>query len=147
MVKRFTTMTPYHFLIIYFSLYFSHSMYIAEVKWSENHSVVSDSLWPHGQYSLWNSPLQNTGVGSLSLLQGIFPTQGSIPGPLHCRWICYQLSHQGSPSYTWHSIYIFIYHHLFPPKYNSMWAEIPFSLLYPKHQEWCKIYIKCSKKY
>ena len=37
------------------------------------------------------------GVGSLSLLQGIFPTQGSNPGLLHCRWILYQLSHKGSP--------------------------------------------------
>ena len=45
----------------------------------------------------WNSPCQNTGVGSLSLLQGIFPTQGSNPGLPHCRWIFYQLSHKGSP--------------------------------------------------
>ena len=43
---------------------------------SESHSVVSNSLWPHGLYSPWNSPGQNTGVGSHSLLQGIFPTQG-----------------------------------------------------------------------
>ena len=57
-------------------------------------SVATDSLRPHGP---WNSPGQNTGVGSLSLLQGIFPTQGSNPGLLHCRWILYQLSHQGSP--------------------------------------------------
>ena len=35
---------------------------------------MSDSLWPHGLYSPWNSPGQNTGVGSLSLLQQIFPT-------------------------------------------------------------------------
>ena len=45
----------------------------------------------------WNSPGQNTGMVSLSLLQGIFPTQGSNPGPLHCRRILYQLRHQGSP--------------------------------------------------
>ena len=57
---------------------------------------MSDSLWPHGLCSPWNSPGQNTGVGSLSLLQGIFPTQGSNPG-LHCRWILYQMSHKGSP--------------------------------------------------
>ena len=44
---------------------------------SERHSVVSNSLRPHGLYSPWNSPGQNTGVGSLSLLQGIFQTQGS----------------------------------------------------------------------
>ena len=61
---------------------------------SESHSVVSDSLWPHGLYSPWNSPDQNTGVGSCSLLQGIFPTQGLNPGLPHCRWILYHLSHR-----------------------------------------------------
>ena len=60
-------------------------------------SVMSDSLWPHGLDSPWNSPGQNTGVGSLSLLQGIFPTQGSNLRLPHCRRILYQLSHQGSP--------------------------------------------------
>ena len=55
------------------------------------------TLQPHGLYSSWNSPGQNTGVGSLSLLQGIFPTQGSKPGLPHCRKILYQLSHKGSP--------------------------------------------------
>ena len=59
-------------------------------------SVMSDSLHPDGLYSPWNSPGQNTGVGSLSLLQGIFPTQGLNPGLLHCRQILYQLSHKGS---------------------------------------------------
>ena len=58
---------------------------------------MSDSLWPHGLYSSWNSPGQNTGVGSLSLLQGIFPTQALNPGLLHCKPILYQLSHKGSP--------------------------------------------------
>ena len=67
-----------------------------ERVWSESHLIVSDSLWPHGLYSPWNSPGQNTGVGSLSLLQGIFPTQGSNPGFLCCGWILYQLSYQGS---------------------------------------------------
>ena len=66
--------------------------------WSESHSVVSDSLQTYGLHSPWNFPGQNTGAGSLSLLQGIFPTQGSNPGLLHCRQILYQLSHQGSPS-------------------------------------------------
>ena len=40
----------------------------------------------------WNSPGKNTGVGSLSLLQGIFQAQGLNPGLLHCRWILYQMS-------------------------------------------------------
>ena len=64
---------------------------------NESCSVVSNSLRPHGLHSPWNSPGQNTGVGSLSLLQGIFPTQGSNPGLLDCRWILFQLSHKGSP--------------------------------------------------
>ena len=61
---------------------------------SESRSVVSNSLHPHGLYSSWNSPGQYTGVGNLSLLQGIFPTQGSSPDLPHCRWILYQLSHR-----------------------------------------------------
>ena len=104
---------------------------------SESHSVMFDSLQPHGLYGPWNSPGQNTGVGchspspgdlhnpeieprsptlqvdslpakpqgkpknagvgSLSLLQQIFLTQESNQGLLHCRWILYQLSYQGSP--------------------------------------------------
>ena len=56
-------------------------------------SVVSDSLRPHGLYTAWNSPGQNTGVG----IQGIFPTQGSNQGLSNCRWILYQLNHKGSP--------------------------------------------------
>ena len=55
---------------------------------------MSDSLRPHEIYSPWNFAGQNTGVGSLSLLQGIFPTQGWNPGLLHCRRILYQLSYQ-----------------------------------------------------
>ena len=64
---------------------------------SESCSDVSDSLRPNGLCSPWNSPGQNTGVASLSLLQGIFPIQKSNPGLPHCRWILYQLNHQGSP--------------------------------------------------
>ena len=43
------------------------------------------------------SPGKNTRVGCQALLQGIFPTQGSNPGLLHCRQILYCLSYQGSP--------------------------------------------------
>ena len=64
-------------------------------------SVVSDSLQPHGLQPSrllcpWNSPGKNTGVGSQSLWQGIFPTQEWNPGLPHCRQILYHLSHQGS---------------------------------------------------
>ena len=50
---------------------------------------MSNSLRSHRPYSPWNSPGQNTGVSSLSLLQGIFPTQGLNPGLLHCRQILF----------------------------------------------------------
>ena len=63
------------------------------IRQSESHSAASNSLRPHGPYSPWNSPGQNTGVGSYFILQGIFLTQESNPGLLHCRWILYQMSH------------------------------------------------------
>ena len=55
---------------------------------------MSNSLQP--LYSPWNSPSRKTRVGSLSLLQEMFPTQGSNPGIPYCRQIHYQLSHKGS---------------------------------------------------
>ena len=63
-----------------------------------SHSVVSDSLWPHGLQParllcLWHSPGKNTGVGCYSLLQGIY----LIQGVLLCRQILCHLSHQGIP--------------------------------------------------
>ena len=67
------------------------------MKWSASCSVMSNSLQPHGLYSPWNSLGQNTGMSSLSLVQGIFSTQESNPGLPHCRQILYQLSHKGSP--------------------------------------------------
>ena len=54
---------------------------------------MSNSLLPHGLVSPWNSPVQNTGLGSLFLLQRIFPNQGLSWGILHCRRILYQLNH------------------------------------------------------
>ena len=64
-------------------------------------SVLSDFLRPHGLQPTrllcpWDFPGKNTAVDCHSLLQGIFPTQGSNPGLPHCRQILYQLSHQGS---------------------------------------------------
>ena len=64
-------------------------------------SVMSDSVWPHGLRPArllcpWGFPGKNTGVGCHFLLQGIFLTQGSNSGLLHCRKILYRLSHQGS---------------------------------------------------
>ena len=63
-----------------------------EVKWSESHSVLSNSLQPHRLWPArllcpWNFPGKNTGVGCHFLLQEIFPIQGSNPGLPHCRQI------------------------------------------------------------
>ena len=70
---------------------------LCSLKWKLL-SLVWLFVTPWTLYSPWNSPGQNTGVGSLSLLQGILPTQGSNPGVPHCRQILYQLSHEGSPA-------------------------------------------------
>ena len=63
--------------------------------------IIIKAFWlfatPWTIYRLQNSPGQNTGVGSLSLLQGIYSTQASNPGLPYCRQILYQLSHQGTP--------------------------------------------------
>ena len=64
-------------------------------KWkSLSHVQLFETPWT---IQSMHSPGQNTGVGSLSLLQDIFPTQGSNPGLPHCRLILYHLSHRGSP--------------------------------------------------
>ena len=68
---------------------------------SESHSVVSDSLPPHGLHSTWNSLGQNTGVGSRSLLQGIFPTQGLNPGLPRCRQILHSWATRETPVLSW----------------------------------------------
>ena len=70
-------------------------IHIHEVKW-KSLSRVQLFETPWTIKSPWNSPGQNTGVGSLSLLQGIFPTQGSNAGCPHCRQILSQLSHKGN---------------------------------------------------
>ena len=72
---------------------------IMKVKW--NHSVVSNSLKPHGPQPTrllhpWDLPGKNTGVGCHFLLQEIFPTQGLNPSLPHCRQMSYRLSHQES---------------------------------------------------
>ena len=59
---------------------------------------LCDSLQPQGLS--WSSPGQNTGVGSLSLLERIFTSPVLNPGLLHCRQILYQLSHNGTPKDT-----------------------------------------------
>ena len=84
------------FISLVYNLIFSLQFCIFS-PWFLSHLVMSNSLQRHGLYSPWNSPGQNTRVGSLSLLQGIFPTQGLNPCLPHCRQILYQLSHHRSP--------------------------------------------------
>ena len=95
---------------------------------SESRSVVSDSLWPHGLYGLWNSPGQNTGVGSPSLLQVIFPTQGSNPGLLHCSQILYQLSYKKSTREGRHSYLPLIY-----LDFSYSVRRFYFAVTFPRH--------------
>ena len=90
------------------------------MKRKESRSVVSHSLQPHRLHSPWNSPGWNTWVGSLSLLQQIFLTQGSNPGLLHCRWILYQLSYNGNPRIL-------------------EWIAIPFSRRSSQLRDWTQV--------
>ena len=76
-------------IFFFFYIYIKWDIPLYCVCMCESHSVMSKSLWPP-----WNSPGQNTGVGSFSLVQGIFQTQESNPGLPHCRRILYQLSHK-----------------------------------------------------
>ena len=87
---------------------------------SVSRSAVFDSLRSHGLQPTrlpcpWNSPGKSTGVGCHCLLQGIFLTQGSNSGPLHCRRIIYHLSHQGSQEgVKGDSIHYFLKYYIFP---------------------------------
>ena len=87
-----------HFLLNKKSPFHLHSVGCC-MEWSETESCsvivlpfVTHEWWPSRLFCPWNSPGQNTGVGSLSLLQGVFPTQGLNPGLPHCRWILYYRS-------------------------------------------------------
>ena len=89
-------------------------------KW-KSFSHVQLFATPWTIYSPWNSPGKNTGVGSLSLLQGIFLTQGSNSSLLHCRRILYQLSHKGSPRIL-------------------AWVACPFSRGSSRPRNWTRVY-------
>ena len=103
--------------------YFASLAYIQSQ--SESCSLISDSLQPHGLYPTrllcpWNFPGKNTGMGSHFPLQGIFPTQGSNPGLLHCRQILYCLSHQGSPRILKWVAYPFLRGSFWPRDWTSV---------------------------
>ena len=75
---------------------------------SHGWTQLSPTLRPHGLYSPWKSPGQNTGVGRLTLLQWIFSTKELNWGLLHCRRILYQLSYKGSPDDRMNTVYCFM---------------------------------------
>ena len=116
---------------------------------SESRSVMSDSLWPHGLYSPWNSPGQNIGVCSLSLLQGIFPSQGLNPHLPLCKGILYQLSYY---MYLYVCVCVHVYIHtccfcsvtqLRPPFCELVDCSIP-GLPSPHHlPEFVQIHVHC----
>ena len=94
-----------------------------KVKWKSLSCVqLIVSLWPHGLYSWWNSPGQNTGVGSCSLLQGIFPTLGSNLGLPHCRWNSLAAEPQGKPKSLVSSKHKKM---LKPPAWTGTWTLDP----------------------
>ena len=103
---------------------------------SESRSVVSDSLQPIYSpwnfatlYSPWNSPGNSTGVGNLSLLQEIFPTQGSNPGLPYCRQILHQLSHKGSPRIVEWLAYPFYSWSSWPRNPTALYCNLSAALL------------------
>ena len=73
-------------------------LWLRQLPWCGDQASASVPPPTQGRSNPTNTPGQNTGVGSLFFLQGIFPTQGSNAGLPHCRWILYQLSHEGSPT-------------------------------------------------
>ena len=101
---RFSLIIYFAHSRVYMSVSISHSFHPPFQKQRQRYREemrkvkvkVTQSYPTHcDPYSPWNSPGQNTGVGSLCLLQGIFPTQGSNPDLPHCRQIFYQLSLKG----------------------------------------------------
>ena len=108
---------------------------------SESHSVMSNSLWQLGQYSPWNSPGQSTGVGSLSLLPGIFPTQGSNPG-LHIAggFFTSWAKREAPSSLRLNNILLYLIHHF-------LFVLFCFVLFYPVTETWIKMHVfKWMKK-
>ena len=87
---------------------FTAGAWVQSLVESESRSVVSDSWRPHELYSPWDSPGQNTGVGSLSLLQGVFPTQGLNPGLPHYRPILF-ISSTSKEALRYLGLNVFIY--------------------------------------
>ena len=107
------------------------------VSSNQHYSVVSDSLWPHGLYSSCNSPGQTTGVGSLSLIQGIFPTRGSNSGLPHCRWILHQVSLSLYPNLS----LVHLFWHLLCPGCQTLFPRWGLSWSQDRHKKELRYHI------
>ena len=108
----------YIYVCVYTHTHTHTHIYIYEVKWKW---LSCDSFRPHGLYSPWNSPGQNTGVGSLSLLQGIFPTQGSNPGLQHCRQIFTSWATREAHIYVYVCVCMCVYIYISPNNQMLLW--------------------------
>ena len=95
-----------HSAWMYISLILTVTCPITLIQVQQEVFIVPQVKVAQSYLTLCNSQGQNTAVGSLSLLQRIFPTQESNPGLSHCRWILYQLGHKGSP--LSHKLYIIL---------------------------------------
>ena len=87
-----------------------------------SHVLLFATLWtvPARLLCPWDSPGKNTGVGSYSLLQEIFPTQGSNPGLPYCGQIVHRLSHQGIPCFVSFNKFIGLSDLQFPHLQNGL---------------------------
>ena len=106
----------YIYIFLYIRVYIYINMYYIDIYSLVfvSHSVTSNSFWPYGLWSTrvlcpWDAAGKNIGMGCHSLLQRIFPTQGSNPILLHCRQIIYCLSYRED------LMYIYIRQILLPP--------------------------------
>ena len=104
-----------------------HGIFPTQGSNSSSHTLQADSLTSEA-----SKKLKNTGVGGLSLRQGVFLTQELNLGLLHCRWILYQLSYQGSLLiiYIHVYIYIYVYMHIYTYMYVCMYVCIYIYIIY-----------------
>ena len=86
-------------------------------------------LWSHGLYSPWSSPGQSTGVGNLSLLQGIFLIQELNWGLLHCRLLLYQLSYEGTSVICEKTLWEYVDILFSQPSYHWAYYAVSFYLV------------------
>ena len=126
--------------ILIFHLYYAFSLKLSLVMLLLQrvmHSCVwlFATAWTARLLCPWNFPGKNTSLGCHSFLQGIFPTQGSNLGLLHCRQVLYHLNHQGSPWWCWaelNTISASISLCIWGCKLWTLWETISYSSVYSK---------------